>query len=385
MRIEQVETILTHPVSWTGEFRDPWFIVRIHTDNGISGIGEGTYTKSPEAVQMLVNSFREHLIGQDPLRIEQHWQRLHWGGHFRGPALYSALGAVDVALWDIAGKYYEAPIYQLMGGKLRDKVRLYDMVPKGTVDEIVRISKDLVAEGFTAVKINPVPPDFISMTYAQRMRETVERVSAVREAVGPDVDVAVEIGRALDTGEGISLGMELEKFRLLFYEDAIPPESIQSYSEVAAKVRIPIATGERLFNMWEFRELLEARGAHIVRPDIGTSGGLTHCRKIAAVAESFGAKFMAHNYLSPITTAACVQLDACIPNFAIQEYCRDHKPPKSELLKIPLQPVDGYLIVPDAPGLGVELNDEFISKHPYTHRPSELSPAVGKDGSIDMA
>ena len=370
MRIEQVESILTHD----------WFIVRIHTDTGISGVGEGTYWKCPEVVERLVNSFKPYLIGQDPLRIEQHWQYLYSVGLFRGAALFSALGAVDIALWDIAGKYYEAPIYQLMGGKLRDKVRLYDMFERSTVDNIVRAAKDFVAEGFTAVKINPIPPDSASMTYAQRIREAVARVSAVREAVGPDIDIGVEISRALDPAESITLGMELEKFRLLFFEDAVRPESIQSHSEVAAKVRIPIATGERMYNIWEFRELLESRGAHIVRPDLGTSGGLTHCKKIAAVAESFNAGFMAHNFLSPITTAACVQLDACIPNFVIQEYALDHKPPKSDLLKTPLQPVDGYLIVPDAPGLGVELNDDFIAAHPPSLLPR--SPQIAKDGSI---
>ncbi len=370
MRIENLETIMTHN----------WSLIKITTDKGITGIGEGTFWAYPAATESVINSFKRYLIGQDPLRIGHHWQYLYRTYCFRGAAVSSALAAVDVALWDIAGKYFEAPGYQLLGGKHRDKVRLYALTGGGSVDHIVKRAESYVKEGFTALKLDPIPPDYATLGYSDMIAETVARVAAVREAVGPHIDIGVEIGRRLSPGEAITLGTELERFRLLFYEDPIPPESIQSWREVAAKVRIPIATGERLYNIFEFRELLEAGGVHIVRPDVGVAGGLTQCKKIAAVAESYNALFMSHNFFSPVTTVASVHLDASIPNFLIQEYGDDHRPPKSELLKTPLKPVDGYLAVPEGPGLGIELNEDFFAKYPFD--PLEIDAPTRTDGSV---
>ena len=373
MIIEDVETILTHR----------WLLVRVHTDSGISGIGEGGYWGYPDSIERIVHAFREYLIGQDPLRIEHHWQYLYRSSCFRGGALSAALAAIDIALWDIAGKFYQAPIHQLLGGKCRHRIRLYAMTGRGTVDELVQKATDKVTKGFSAIKIDPVPNEFALMTHAQLIREVVARVAAVREAVGPDIDIGVEIHRRFRLAEAIAIGSELERFRLLFYEDAIPPESIQSWSEVSGKLRMPIATGERLYNIYEFRELLESKGAHIVRPDLSVAGGLTHCKKIAALAESYYAEFMPHHFLSPVTTAACVQLDACIPNFLIQEYDDDHIPPKRDLLKIPIEPIEGYLKVPDEPGLGIELNEEFLHNNPFIA--PTLEPPVRQDVSVAYA
>jgi len=370
MRIEEIETLLVHN----------WFIVRVHTDKGISGVGEGNYFAYHEATECTVQSFKRYLLGQDPLRIEHHWQYLYRNHCFRGGAMGSALAAVDMALWDIAGKFYGAPVCDLMGGRCRDKIRLYLILPRGNPDELAERAREAVRQGYTAVKINPIPNDYRDLTQPRLISEAVNRVSAVRETVGPDVDIGVEIHNRLTPGRAIALGMELERFHLLFYEDPIPPDSIQSMSEVASKVRIPIAAGERLYSIYEFRELLEARGAHIVRPDIGVAGGLTQCKKIAAVAESYNADFMTHNFLSPISTTACLHLDACIPNFVIQEHVGDHLPPKRELLKKPLEVVAGYAAVPEGPGLGIELNEEFVSTHPFVllHR----DPPVGRDGAV---
>ena len=373
MRIEAIETILAHN----------WSFVRVHTDSGISGIGEGTFWGYPAATHSVIEVLKKYLIGQDPLRIEHHWQNLYRAHCFRGAAVSSALAAIDIALWDIAGKHYGAPVYQLLGGMVRDKVRLYAMTGGGSVEEIVEKANAYVDEGYSAIKINPIPLDHHLMGHSELIKETVARVAAVRDAVGSHVDIGVEMHRKLGPGEAIAIGAELERFHLMFYEDPIPPENIQSWREVAAQVRIPIATGERLYNIFEFRELLEARGVHIVRPDVGVAGGLSQCKKIAAVAESYNAYFMPHNAFSPVATIAHVQLDAAVPNFLIQEYGDDHKSPKREVLKTPLEPKDGYLSVPDGPGLGIELNDEFISSHPFSIM--EATSPIREDGSAAYA
>ena len=370
VKITEIETLLVHN----------WLFVRVHTDTGIYGIGEGTYFAYQEAAERTIHVFKQYLLGQDPLRMEHHWQFLYRNHCFRGAAVGSALAAIDMALWDIAGKHYGAPVYSLLGGKCRDRVRMYSILPKGTPEELAKSASDAVLKGYTAVKINPIPDTYRHMGHTEMIKETVARVSAVRDTVGTSVDIGVEAHNRLSPAEAVALGAELEKFSLLFYEDPIPPESIQSMTEVAAKVRIPIAAGERLFNIFEFRELLQAGGAHIVRPDLGAAGGITQCKKIAAVAESFNASFMAHNFLSPVTTAACLHLDAAIPNFLIQEHSGDHLPPKSDLLKEPLKLVDGFMELPDGPGLGIDLDEEFIKSHPY--KPMWRNTPTGRDGSV---
>ncbi len=370
MRIEEIDSFLVHH----------WYLVRVRTDNGVTGWGETAFWGYPDASERIVQYFRKYLLGQDPLRIEHHWQYMYRYAPFRGGALMGALSAIDIALWDVAGKALGVPTYQLLGGKVRDKVRLYLIIGGNTVDELVKEAVKAVKEGYTAVKFDPLPPNFHRVPYPRLFQEVVDRVRSVREAVGLDVDIVAEIHRKLGPGEAIALAQELVPYRLYFYEDPIIHDSVDSMAEVARKVTIPMATGERLHTIYEFRELLEKRASQFVRPDVGLSGGLTHCKKIAALAESYHAQVVCHNFLSPLLTAATLQLGACVPNIPIQEHVREDQPPRSELLKSPNRIEKGYMIVPDAPGLGVEVNEEVLDKYPFT--PMGGHVPIREDGSV---
>ena len=375
MKIESVETVLAE---------NRWLLVKVVTDNGIAGVGEAGLHGVPEAADSAVKTFARYLIGADPLRIEHHFQYLYRFSHFRGAAIMGALSAIDIALWDIAGKHYQAPAYQLMGGKVRDKARVYMHVGGATVEDLYASAKAAADEGFTAVRFTPFVEDqdrqYYNMRYSAMLAEAVQRVAAVRDAVGNDVDICVEVHRRLGIPEAIELAREIQEFRPLFYEDPTTPDSNESMAEIARNISIPIATGERLHTLWEFRELLQQRAARFIRPDVCLAGGLTHCKKIAAVAESFNVGVIPHNPLTPVSTAACVQLDACIPNFVLQEYTGEDRPPKSLMVKKPIRLEAGHLIIPEEPGIGVELNDEFFAAHPYSPRP--LDTPLRDDGSV---
>jgi galactonate dehydratase len=230
------------------------------------------------------------------------------------------------------------------------------------------------------VRFTPFPREYWNLTYQALLDAIVQRCAAVYESVGKDADLCIEIHRRLSPAEAVALAQELAKFRPLFVEDPILPDSVQSMAAVALQCPVPVATGERLHTLFEFRELLVSGGAAYIRPDVCLAGGLTHCKKIAAVAESFHVGVIPHNPLSPVSTAACVQLDACIPNFTLQEYTGEDRPPKSEIVRQPLRLEQGYLVVPDTPGIGVELNHAALERYPARLRP--LDTPIRADGSV---
>ena len=372
-RIEKVETFL-----W-----DRWLLIKIHCEDGTVGIGEGGVHGWQRPTKTMVETMEPYLIGKDPHRIEHHYQWLYRSSHFMGAVVQGALSAIDIALWDIKGKRLGVPIYDLMGGKTRDRVRCYmhvDSGEDGTADDLAKDAAKAVSQGFTAVRFTPFPHDYyLHRSYSEWADEAVERVAAVRESVGSDVDICVEIHRQMAPAESIALGRRLEEFNPFFYEDPMLPDSPAVMGEVAKKCNIPIATGERFTTIFEYQQLLESNGASYVRPDLCLCGGLSGCKKVAAMAEAQHVKVIPHNPLSPVSTAACVQLDACIPNFALQEYTGESDPPKSELLVNPLELKDGYLTVPDGPGLGIELNEVALAT---PENPKILDTPIGFDGSV---
>ena len=376
MKIVEIETI---PV-------DRYLFVKVHTDAGLTGLGESGAWGYLEASQAAVATFKRYLIGQDPLRIEHHWQYLYRWSHFRGAAIMGALSAIDLALWDIAGKHFGVPCYQLLGGKCRDKARVYYHVFGQTKEELVRGCVEAKRMGFTAVgHLTPFLDEPRQVpyfeTHADKMRQAIDTVGRYREAVGDDVDLCIEIHRRLTPSEAIVLARGIERFHPFFYEDPILPDSFDAMALVAQQIHIPIATGERLHTIWEFEMLLSRGAVQYIRPDVCLAGGLTHCKKIAALAEAHHVGVVPHNPLSPVSTAACVQLAACIPNFALQEYPRgEGEPPKSEIVVSPLKVEEGFLIVPDAPGLGVELAEDAQERHPY--RPRVVRTRLHVDGSV---
>ena len=373
MKIEEVESI---------RIRDT-YLVRIRTDSGLTGLGQTACWGFPEAVQQIVDQFETYLVGQDPFRIEHHWQANYRGAPFRGAALSGAVSAVDIALWDIKGKHYGAPVWDLMGGRCRDAIRLHLLMGEGdTPDEVAATARAASEEGFTAIKFDPLPSGYQDMTHARQMSAARDLVAAAREAVGDDVDIIVELHRKLSPMAAIALAEALVEFHPLFYEDPIQIDSIMSQGEIAQRVSIPVANGERMHSIWEFRELLTHGGPQYVRPDIGLAGGLTHCKKIAAIAESFHCAVVTHNFLGPVLTAASVHLDTCIPNFVTQEYLKQDEAPMNAMYRTALKREGGYITVPEAPGLGVELDDELLAQMSPRPENRPRDPLLRRDGSI---
>jgi galactonate dehydratase len=333
--------------------------VRITTDDGVVGLGQSACWAYPRATAEVVSSFRGYLVGKDPARIEHHWQYLYRMGPFRGSILSAAVSAVDIALWDIKGKRLQAPIWELLGGRCRDRIRLHLLMEGETADEIAVAAGAAAAEGFTAVKLDPLPPGYQDMGLARLIAEVTDRVAAARRAVGTDVDVIVELHRGLTPLQALPVIEALAPFNPLFVEDPIQIDSIVSQAEIARRLTVPVGHGERLHSIWEFRELLAAGGPQFCRPDLGLAGGLTHCKKIAAVAEAFHATVVTHNFLGPVLTAASVHLDASIPNFLVQEYSKIDEGPAAAAFPGTLQREGGYLPVGDRPGLGVELAEDL--------------------------
>lgn len=373
MKIAEVESLLVGG----GQY------VRITTDTGLVGIGQTACWGYPNAVHEVIQTFRNYLVGQDPMRIEHHWQYLYRMAPFRGSVLSGAVSAVDIALWDIKGQKLQVPIWELLGGKCREKVRLHLLMGGETPAELAANARAAASEGFTAIKFDPIPAGFEDLTLEGLVRAVVDRVAAAREAVGKDVDIIIEIHRKLTPLQALPVAEAIAQFRPLFIEDPVQIDSIQSQAEIARRISSALANGERMHTIWEFRELLVHGGSQYVRPDVGLAGGLTHCKKIAAIAESFHAAIVTHNFLGPVLTAASVHLDVSIPNFVVQEYT---KRDESMVAAFPgtLKRVGGYLEVPEAPGLGVRI-DESKLEAPGRAMWDPTQAPLRADGSVARA
>ena len=375
MRIESVEPFLFHH----------WLVVQIDTDTGITGYGPSAYWGYPDAAERIVSAFRQQLVGTDPLRVEQHWNRLFYWKPFRDGAITGAVAAVDIALWDIAGRHFGVPAYQLLGGKQRETARLHLLIDSPGHRHAGRGSHRRRRRRFHGRKVRRPARRCgrghgdLHLGHADDRRA---HVTAARDAVGWEIDLILELHRDFNPGEVIALAGELERFRLYFIEDPIPPHSADAHADVLRHSRIPVAVGERQTTIYEFREML-ARGARFLRPDVGMSGGLTHCKKIATLAEAHHAQVITHNFFNPLVTAATLQLYAAIPNAGTLEYLLwEEEPPRSEMLKSPLRRDGGYLPIPDGPGLGVDFDPAIVDRYPY--QPWEYPPQVRMrgDGSV---
>ncbi|MAT07498.1 MAG: mandelate racemase/muconate lactonizing enzyme family protein [Dehalococcoidia bacterium] len=380
MKIERVESILA------GNSQ----IVRVITDNGLIGVGQSACWGYLEATDAVVKKFADYLVGKDPLDIEHHWQYMYRMGPFRGSVISGAVSAVDIALWDIKGKALEAPVWQLLGGKVRDKIRLHllmggirpDAADQGTTPEGIRLnSRDAAEEGYTAIKIDPLPDGFQSMTLPRLIHDTRENVAAMREGAGLDVDIILEIHRKLTPMNAIALAEQLIEFSPLFYEDPIQIDSVKSQGEIAKLTKLPVANGERMHSIWEFRELFEAGGSQYVRPDLGLGGGVTGVKKIAGLAESYHSALVTHNFLGPVLTAAACNIDTSIPNFLTQEYSMEDEQPFNAIFNSSWKRDGGFISVPDTPGIGIDLEVESLKSQPYVPRDLQVIP-MRTDGSV---
>ena len=349
MRIEQVESRLIGGAHF----------VEITVESGLKGLGQSGCWGYPGAVSEVVAVFADYLIGKEADNIEHHWQHLYRMGPFRGSVIGGALSAVDIALWDIKGQRLDVPIWNLLGGKSRDRIRLHWLILGDfTPDEIARKVREAVAQGFTAVKFDPIPTNAGDMSVERLVSDVTDRVESARDAAGKDVDIILEFHRRLTPLMAVPLIAELRKFNCLFIEDPIQIDSISSQADVASKSLVPIGNGERLNTIWEYRELLAQGGPQYLRPDPGLAGGITHCKKIAALAESHHAAVVTHNFLGPVLTAASIHLMTSIPNFIVQEYSEIDEGPAAQGYISNLKREGGDMLIPDTPGLGVSLNPE---------------------------
>jgi galactonate dehydratase len=371
---------------------DRFCLVRIETDAGITGIGESGAWGQLEASAASITKYAEYLVGKDPRPIEHHWNVMLRANHFTGGAISGAVSAIDIALWDIKGKSFGVPVYELLGGRMRHKARIYGHVKGRTIETLLGEAKRLKAEGFTALgHLNPLLDEEESVPYykshADKIETAIDNVRRLREAVGPSVDLCIEIHRRLTLPEAIALARGIEKYTPMFYEDPLRPNSFDAMAQVAEHINIPIATGERFTSLYQFQTLLTRNAVQYLRPDVCLCGGITGTKKIAAIAEAHDAWIVPHNPLSPVSTAACLQVAACIPNFAIQEY--PSRTPEIDggaaLLGNDLatgleDQIDGFLAIPEAPGIGLELVNDIERRFPMKPRLIRMRPHV--DGSV---
>jgi galactonate dehydratase len=343
-----------------------WLFLKISTDEGLYGWGEPIVEGRAHTTRAAVEELKDYLIGKDPMRIEDHFQVLYRGGFYRGgPVLMSAISGIEQALWDIKGKYYNAPVYDLLGGAVRDKIRTYVWIGGDRPNDVGNQAKERMKEGFTALKMNGTEEMDYLDSY-RKIDEAVARVAAVREAVGPDVGIGIDFHGRVHKAMAKILIKELEPYRPMFVEEPVLSEHNEILRDLAGHSTIPIATGERMYTRWGFKSLLEQGYADIIQPDLSHAGGILECKKIAAMAEAYDVCLAPHCPLGPIALASCLQLDTCTPNFIIQEQSLGiHYNQGNDLLDYLVDPLqfeyrDGYIDVPKGPGLGIEINEAKV-------------------------
>ena len=345
--------------------------VKIETDEGITGWGESTC--GPLAVAGMVDEIGSTLIGKDPSRIEEHWQRLyHLYHNVRGGVIQmAAISGIEIALWDIKGKALGVPVYELLGGAMRDRIWTYGRWDGESPEACVEHALAEVATGLTALKGDPFGHQGL-FSSARSERDAVAKLKAVREAVGDDVELLVEVHGRLAPAAAIRVGHAIEEYRPFVFEEPVPPQNVDAMARVAEAVNVPLATGERLYTKWGFVELLQKQVVAMIQPDIGHAGGISELKKIAAMAEAYYVGFQPHNPYGPVNTMAAIQVDACVPNFMIQEGGLQPWFGDVTLGEFPEQR-DGFFDLPTGPGIGIELDEAVLRANP----PVEQEPPEG--------
>lgn len=348
--------------------RPRWMFLKMYTDTDLVGLGEPVLEGHCTSVEAVVREFEDYLIGKDPMQIEHHVQALYRGG----PLMLSAISGIEQAMWDIKGKFYNCPVWEMLGGKVRDKIRMYTHIKRTavagdfSVDEMLNITDERLQAGYTALKYSIIPP-IRAIDTPQNLMGHIARFAAVRERIGDSVDLAIDFHGRVSPAMALRLAEELKPYRPFFIEEPCLPENVDCMVNIARSTSIPIAAGERLFGKWQFRELLEKQAVAVVQPDICHCGGIFEGRKIALMSELYFGSIAPHNPLGPISLAACLQVDACSPNFLVQEH--PGNPDGGDLgvgyLKEPFVMNDGYIDVPTKPGLGVELDEDALREKLY--------------------
>ncbi len=364
MKITDVKTLVMG-TSW----RNLTF-VKVETDEGLTGISEVRMNNRTDALVAYIDGAKKrHVIGSDPFNTEDLYQRLFRDDYGRaGEIVATGISVIEIACWDIIGKALNQPVYRLLGGACRDKIKAYangwyrvERAP----EEFHAAAKRVLEKGYRALKFDPFGAGYYELSYEEKLK-SVGLVEAVRDAVGPDVEILVEMHGRFSPYTAIEIAAELEKFQPSWVEEPVPPDNIAALAKAADKINLPVATGERLHNKYEYRELINLQAADILQPDITQTGGFLETKKIAAMGDMCYMTVAPHNVGGPVSTATALHFAACTTNFKIQEHFNDFSEAwvKEAATGCP-EVIDGYFSLPDGPGLGMELNEDLIAEHPY--------------------
>ena len=362
MRIQSIETY------HVGNPWKKWVFIKLETSTGLYGIGEGTLANESAAVISELGIKKKFYIGRDPFEIERNWNEWYRDSFNRNTSAtnVTAMSAVEIACWDMLGKHYGTPIHSLLGGPVRDRVKVYanGWYTHATGPEgFARKARNVVRKGYSALKFDPFGTSYLTTDYGH-IEKAVKIIESVRDAVGDKVDIIVEGHGRFTPETAIRIAKKIEPYNPRWFEEPVPPEDLEALKMVARKTSIPIASGERVLTSYGFAPLIESHAVGIVQPDLINTGGLLQGRKISAMAEAHFISVAPHQAEGPVATATCLQLDACIQNFEIQESFDDFDVEwRRDVLKTPLEIENGYMQIPKRPGLGVELDFEAVNAH----------------------
>lgn len=345
-----------------------WLFLKVETDEGIVGWGEPVIEGRAHTVKAAVEELSQYIIGKDPMKIEDIWQVLYRSGFYRGgPILMSAMAGIDQALWDIKGKFFNAPVHQLLGGAVREKIKVYSWIGGDRPSDVAEEAKKKQSQGFTAIKMNGTEELQYIDSY-EKVDALLERVDAIRKAVGKNFGIGVDFHGRVHKPMAKILMKELDPYRLMFIEEPVLDENLEALKELSRHTSTPIATGERMYSRWDFKELLSTGYIDILQPDLSHAGGITECRKIATMAEAYDVAIAFHCPLGPIALAACLQVDAVSHNAFIQEQSLGiHYNKGNDILDYLKDPTvfqydNGFVNIPEGPGLGIEVDEEKVKE-----------------------
>jgi galactonate dehydratase len=370
MKITAVKTFLINP----GASKN-WLFVKVETDEGVHGWGEAyTQLDRDKAIEVHIQQLGRYLIGRSPFNIKHFTFMAYtdFAGKRGAMDLYCAISGLEQALWDIVGKATGQPVYNLLGGVCRDKIRVYanGWGGGGDPDEVARRAAEVVERGFTALKFDPFPGPWRTLIGRQAEQAAVERVKAVREAVGPEVEILVEVHRRLAPMHAIRVAEMMEPYAPFWYEEPVSARDLDGLAEAKRNIRLPVVTGEELYTKAEFRQVFEKRAADIINPDVCNCGGILELREIAAMAETYHIAVSPHNYNSTtLGLAATLHAAAGMPNFLITEYFVNFEAVGNEIAMEPFKVENSYITLPGRPGLGIELDETALARHPYRELP----------------
>jgi galactonate dehydratase len=365
MKVTAIDTFICHA------YRTNWVFVKVRTDSDLYGVGEATLEYRELTVARACKELERGLVGKDPHRVEEFFHDSYRDAYWRGgPVLMSAISAVEMALWDIKGKDLGVPVYQLLGGKVREAVPCYAngwFVPAKTPGEFADKARIAIDAGFKALKWDPFGAAYLTIERGQ-LNQALACIGAVYDAVKDRADIIIEGHGRFNVPTAVRIGQALEDFDILWFEEPVPPDSPEGLAEVKKRVRVPLSAGERLYNRWQFRTFLEMGCADYLQPDVSHAGGLSELKKIAAMAECYHLPICPHNPSGPVANAATLQLAACTPNFYLLETMSSDVPWRNEISTEAVRFSGGNMTIPDKPGLGIDIDEAAIARYPYQPR-----------------